>query len=365
MLLGAGAFCSASQQEEFNLLAVPQLKSENVVAFKESLASQMSRVRMTKYLVYGALAFGTFEMIRRSFFSEDTSPVTQKDHAELAKKVGDVEKFKGRIDALERNAHIPGIQTQWLPWITDKVTSAGQKVGEWLPSIVKAYLYSQAGSVVLRHVPQIDGYIALNPTINWCMLSGTPFIDAIGSFMGWFQALQLEPGKYLDPHNPDAPLKNLDKRSLAISCHDLVSAMEQVLGYMDYVTESLNPKDEKYLIQKSRAEICRETIATEMKAFIVMMNAFLQEESITAEIFDGMMSFWHAKMFLIVQQLENFEPVTIAAGFKERDGKGNFNLIKKYLLPNLERKPEPAPTVGPLQQLGGDIIGQVAQTVFS
>ena len=121
--------------------------------------------------------------------------------------------------------------------------------------------------------------MGLNPTINWCMFTGTPFLDSVQGFMNWYHVFQVEPEKYFDAEHPEEPIKNLNKKSFALCGHTFVSAMEQVLGYMNYVTEQLKPTDKNYLVLKARAEVCMEAIDAEMKEIIPMMNAFLQEIS--------------------------------------------------------------------------------------
>lgn len=366
-LVMAGALCHAMEHAEFNIYAVPQLNPEKMIEFKKSLGRQMSSVNTTKLLVYGALAAGAVAGTYRYFFSTDNSPVLQKDHNDLLKRVHDLETerdgLKGRVSALETAN--PAAKTEWMPWLTQHARSAGRTVGEWIPTIAKMWAYSQIANIIWRQVPTVDGYMALNPTINWCMLTGTPFIDSVGGFITWYQALHLEPGKHFDPENLEAPMKNLDKKGFAICCRTFVSSMEQVLGYMDFVKERLNPKVENYLVLKARCEVSIEGIAEQMSELIEMMNAFLQEDEVSLQVLEGMMQFWQAKVFLIISQLENFEPVTIAAGFKERDGKGRFNDVKRFILPQLDRmKPEAEPTVGPMEEIATDVVSQVAQTFF-
>ena len=175
MLVAVGAFCSAShKEEEFQLLIIPQLKSENMLSFKKSLANQMSSVKATKYLVYGALIAGGVEMIRRNFFaSSAANPVTTKEHSDLLKRVGELEQerdtLKGRVDGLEAGRVIP--PAQWLPWIKAKTVAFGKKVNEWVPnwvsSIAKMYLLSQATSIVLGkvQVPRLIDIWALIPRL--------------------------------------------------------------------------------------------------------------------------------------------------------------------------------------------------------
>ncbi len=368
MLLAVGAFCSASQKEEFQLMIVPDLKAENMLSFKKSLTSQMNSVKTTKYLVYGALAVGGIEMVRRTFFaSSDANMVQQKDHVALLRKVDDLEKerddLKSRVGDLETGRVVPA--TQWIHWFKDKTKAFGRTVDEWVPSwmsgIVKMYLLSQATSIVWRKVPQIDSYMGLNPTINWCMFSGTSFLEGLGGFKNWYQALIMQPDKHFN-EDAQAPVRNLNKKSFAVCCHSLVGAMEEVLGYMSYVTDKLIPTDKNYLVLKARSEVCMESIDAEMKELIGIMNAFLSEESVDAQILGYLMEMWHLKIILILDHLEDFEPVTLATGFKERDGKGGrFNEIKAFINPQIPGKPEPTATTGPLEEAATEAIEEVAE----
>ncbi len=369
-MLVAGAFCRASQHEEFQLLVVPQLKTDNMMRYKKSLANQMGSVTITKYLVYGAMAVGACEMLRRFFTPIDRDAITMKDHAELADRVRILEeerkKMSARVHKLEGDKVAPS--AHWIPWIKNKAQAFGRKVDEWVPSwmsgVAKMYLLSQATSIVWGKIPQIDRYMGLNPTINWCMFSGTPsFIDALGGFISWYQALHLEPDKHFNPEDQEAALTNINKKSFAVHGHALVTSMEQVLGYMSYVTERLKPTANNYLLLKARSEVCMEAINSDMKELIEMMNAFLLEDPINQQILDIMMNYWHLKVILILDHLENFEPVTLAAGFAERDGRGRFNDIKQFIAPAVRQKPAPEPTKGPLEEMAGDVFSQVVQTI--
>jgi len=364
MLLVGGALHQGLLQA-FDPKSVEQMKTENMVAFKKSLEGQISSVKMTKYLVYGGLAFGACEGVRRLFFTSDNASVTKKEHDDLQKRVdlltGDLQ---NRVTLLE-GANPPGeVQTN-LMVAEACIKFVGAKLGEWVPSIVKMYAYSQAASIMWRHLPQVDKYIGFNPTINWCMYNGTGFVDSIGEFMNWCRAIGLEPGKHFDQENPEAPLKNLNMKSYAVACHSLVASMEQVLGYMDFVRNRLDPKCEKYEVLKTRSENAMGTIAQQTQELVEMVNGFLREEAITLEVFDAMMQFWQVKMFLIVEQLEAFEPVTIAAGFIERDGKGRFNEIKRFIAPQFAAmKPKAEPTTGLFEGIATDALSEVAQAVL-
>jgi hypothetical protein len=102
-----------------------------------------------------------------------------------------------------------------------------------------------------------------------------------------------------------------------------------------------------------------------MRELIDMMNAFLAEDPLTEEILDSMMNFWHIKVLSIVDQLENFESVTLAAGFQDRNGHSSFNDIKRFLNPRaVQLKPEMAPQSGPLEAVGTEMLSQVAQYVM-
>ena len=70
---------------------------------------------------------------------------------------------------------------------------------------------------------------------------------------------------------------------------------------------------------------------------------------------------YHLKTFLILDHLEDFEPVTLAVGFAERDGKGKFNAFKEFIAPQIPRKPEADPTTGPLEETATEVVSQIAQ----
>ncbi len=342
----------------------------------------MSSVKTTRYLVYGALAIGGFELMRRCFISGENDPVKLTDHGALLRRVGHLENerdgIKTRVDRLDGGSQTA---THWIPWIKDKVTAfrknANYFIPGWIASGVMTFFLVPAAfsyvknkfpqiedyiSYIGNKIPQVDAYTGLNPTINWCMFTGTPFLESLGAFIGWYEGLELD--KQFDAENPEAPLMNLNKKDYAGCCRSLVSAMEKVLGYMSYVTEQLKPTDKKYLILKASSEVSMDAITAEMKELVAMMNVFLTEEFIDAQMLDNMMTFWNLKMILILDSLEDFEHVTLAAGYTERDGKGRFNFIKKAIAPKLPRKPEAAPTTGPLEDVASEIFSQVAQTVF-
>ena len=368
LMIAAGAFCRAS---EFQLFVVPQLNPENMVSFKKSLASHIGSVRTTKYLVYGAMAVGACEIVRRFFASHAQDAVTVKDHSELLHRVDELERERGplerRVHGLEKGKQVPS--TDWIPWMKGRAQAFGRKVDEWVPSwisnIAKMYAISQATSIVWRKIPQVDGYIGFNPTINWCMFNGTSLMDGLGGFKNWQQAMIMQPGKHFN-EDPELPVMNLNKKSFALCSHALVSSMEQVLGYMGYVTEKLKPDDKNYLLLKARSEVCMEAISAEMVELIELMNLFLGSETVNAHELGYLLEAWHLKVILILDHLEDFEAVTLAVGFAERDGTGGrFNEIRSFIAPQIPGKPEPQRTVGPLEEAVTDTVAEVAEKVAS
>lgn len=365
--IAAGALCRASEMSENQLFVIPHLEIKNSLAFHKSLEARVNRVKYTKYAVIGAMALGACEVARRYFFATDTGEVSQKEVRELQDKVGQLETNRDdlikRVGDLEKGVVNPAIATDWMPWLVDKTKSAGQKVSGWVPNIVKMWAYSQGASMVFHQLPSFDRYIGFAPTIGWCMHTGTPFIDSLGDFFNWYNELRLD--QRTDSQDSQATPMKINKKGFAVCCHRFTSAVEKVLGYMSFATESLNQKDQNYFILKARSELCTESITAHMKELIDMMNAFLLEEPVTEEILDGMMNFWHIKVLLIVDQLESFEPVTLDAGFQERSGHSSFNDIKRFLNPRAAQlKPERAPEVGPVEAIGTEMLSQVAQYVM-
>lgn len=367
-VLALGVSCRASQPVGFDLFTIPQLNETKVTAFKDSLASKMKRVQAAKLLSYGAFAYGSFELVRRTFFSNDAGAVTQKDHNDLAKQVKALETQKNdlnrRVILLEGNH--PAVAQGWMSWGAGRVKSMWKTTSDNVPdifkSLVSGYMISYAASALFTHLPHVDSYLGFNPTVNWCMFNGTLFVESISDFLNWYQAFQAEPGKYFDPQNPEAPLRNLNLKSFAICSHTFVSSIEQVLGYMAYVTAALDTKDPNYLVLKARSEVCMETISLEATELIEMIKAFLREEQKSYGVLDGMLRYWQVKMLKIVDQFENFEPVALAAGFNEREGRGRFSVLKKFIVPQIDSsKPEPAHQPGPLEEVTNDIISSAQE----
>jgi hypothetical protein len=363
-VLAFGVSSKASQPSGFDLFTIPQMKEEKIAAFKNSLSAQVRIVQATKLLTYGALAYGSFEFLRRTFFAQDSSRVTQAAHRYLATQVKTLEdntfSIATRVSILEgRNL---GVGPQdWMSWCIGRAKSMWRSTSNSVPDVFKSiasmYIYSQVANTMFSRLPSVDSYLGFNPTMNWCMFNGSTFVEAIGDFLNWYQAFQAEPGKYFDPQNPEAPLKNLNMKSFALCSHNFVSSMEQLLGYMTYVTSVLDTKDPNYPLLKARSEVCMETISLEATELIEMIRAFLKEEQKGYDILDGMLRYWQVKMLKIVGQFENFEPVAVAAGFKEREGRGQFNVIKKFIVPHIDSsKPEPLHQVGPLEEATSDIL---------
>ena len=295
MMLFAGAFCNASQNEEdYTPLIVPQLNAQKSVSFKKSLANQMRSVKTTKYLVYGALALGGFELIRRYITSRVNDEVRPSEHSELAARVRRLEegrrKLDGRVEKLEGPK--PAASTHWIPWIKDKAQAFGRKVDSFMPSwlsgFAKLYLLSEVTSLVWRKIPQIDDYMGLNPTMNWCVFGGTGFRDSFDGYIDWYLG-------HFDPENAGVlRSETINKKGLTMCGQALVSSMDQVLGYMSYVTEQLKPSDKNYQLLKVQAEVCMEAVEADMKEFIGMMNEFLTEEAEGEAFLDAILQSWRA-----------------------------------------------------------------------
>jgi hypothetical protein len=367
VFIATGAPCRASEVSEKQLFVIPQLELKNSLSFHKSLEARMSRVKYTRYAVYGAMALGACDLARRYFSPTYPSNVSKEEFEELETKVTELAKngdtLKAQVSGLEALKANPAIATDWIPWLIYKTKSAGQKLSDWVPNIVKMWAYSQGASIVFHQLPTFDRYIGFVPTFEWCMYKGTPFIESLGAFFNWYNELRLDQSVGFE--DSAAMAKKINKKGFALCCHSFTSAVEKLLGYMNFATESLNKKDQNYFILKGRSELCTESIALHMRELIDMMNAFLAEDPLTEEILDSMMNFWHIKVLSIVDQLENFESVTLAAGFQDRNGHSSFNDIKRFLNPRaVQLKPEMAPQSGPLEAVGTEMLSQVAQYVM-
>ncbi len=320
------------QPQEEQPIVVPTIDDGRVHAFKETLRAQESRRIALKVLTIATVTGAGLYGIHKYNYPSKVELTKEKELAYL-------KKLAERIDALEQKKNEQDAaavaELGWYEWFNSKAGGVKDWVVGAAPDLAKIFvrnnIYSGASNMLFAMVPvsayAVGSYLFQARTMNWCMVIRTNFYRSVSTLLNWNRQLEIDVQRAGAAHQVPPVLPHYVP-DLTLSMQGFVGEMEKILGYMLFIKERLKPEHD---LERKRADISMDLIKKAIDGLVRKANDLIGSADIDqlAQMnFDIRMA-----LFQIICQMENFEIVHVAAGYKGVGEHDSFNTWKSYVFP--------------------------------